>query len=138
MSTSTTFGLFTKQDDGLGYRLLHVIDSPYETESVSDTEMTRRIDRFDFSNLPFDFSDRLVDSGMAYLLTFNEDNTIGLSPDITDIEITNEDDEANGRRQVKVCSPYVEPTYSLGSNFGVYFRNLYPEGYSTSSSDSSY
>lgn len=135
---STTFGLFTKQDNGCGYRLLHVIDSPYETESVSDNEMTRRIDRFDFNNLPFDFNDRLVDSGIAYLLTFNEDNTIELSPDITDIEIINEDDEINGIRQVKVRSPYVEKAYSLSSDFGVYFRNLYPQGYSTSSSDSSY
>lgn len=127
---SNTFGFFEDRGAGTGFKLTQIVTSPYESEYTTGSAMVRRLDQFNFGNLPFNFNDGIVESGVVNLLDFKTDNTVGFRFDLSTVELLWEDDEADGRREVIVTAPDFSKSFSWFSVIGTYLRSLYPQGYS--------
>lgn len=124
----SAFAKFRKIENSDRFKMVCVISSPYETESLTEDTMCRKLSSFlENSSILSIFRDQELEQ----LLSFGTDNSVTLHPSITLVEYQNnqDDDPINGLNKIKVtCDGKVLEMLSSSST-GSYFKNLYPNGY---------
>lgn len=127
---TTTFAFFKRIDGSDRYQLTQMVTSPYETESLTEDLMVRDITDF-IQNHPF--LAEFIQTDYTQLLSFGADNSVAIHPNISLVEyVNNQDtDPDNGINKVVVTCNGQSTDILTQSSTGEYFRNLYPNGYTS-------
>ena len=129
---TTAFGFFKKIDGTDRYTLTSVVTSSYETERQDDSTMVRDIAPFHPNMPPGTDILTLMDNSRTNLFSFGADNSVTIHPDISEVTLYRGQDldQEYGMNRVIVKINNKETELSFHEPAGVYFRGLFPEGYS--------
>lgn len=131
MIDNSVIGEFKIRDSHEGtYALFSVVASPYESEKDGADRFNRRLDKFDFGDIPFSFDGlQIVDDMSVWLFDFKQDNTVSVRRDWDQVDLQCDETDPDSIRQMVFTKGAEEYHFNWYTPIAKYMRTVYPSSY---------